>query len=91
MDEIIADEKNIEISHEIIDDNVKGDIGREIRKQISSAVKVSKDLRLDIFELNNIFNQNNHNEYTNYIQQGNSIYDLVEDAQLVAEVEIKII
>lgn len=91
LDEIIADEKNIEISHEIIDDNVKGDIGREIRKQISSAVKVSKDLRLDIFELNNIFNQNNHNEYTNYIQQGNSIYDLVEDAQLVAEVEIKII
>lgn len=91
LDEIIADEKNIEISHSIIDDNVKSDIGREIRKQIASAVKVSKEQKLDIFDLNDIFNQNNHKEYNNYIKQGNSIYDLVENTQIVAEVEIKII
>lgn len=91
LDEIISNEENPEISHEIVDDNVKSSIGREIRRQIAGAVKQSKQLKLDFFEINDIFNKNNHKEYIEYIKQGNSIYDFLEKAQIVAEIEIKII
>lgn len=91
LDEIISNEKNIEISHEIIDDNVKSSIGRAIRRQIAGAVKQSKQLKLDFFEINDIFNKNNHKEYIEYIKQGNSIYDFLEKAQIFTEIEVKII
>lgn len=91
LDEIISAGQNIEVDNDFVDDNIKSDIGRKIRSQISEAVKVSKNLKLDIFELNDIFHQNNYKEYNEYIKQGKNIYDIIEDTQISAEVEIKII
>ena len=91
LDEIISSENTIELNNDFLDDNIKGSIGRQIRKQIASAVQESKRLKLDMFELNDIFHQNNYYEYINYIKSGKTIYDIIEDAQISAEVEIKII
>jgi len=92
IDEIVdIDEKNIEINYDLVGEEIKRDIGKVIRQQISLATKESKRLKLDILKLNDIFYANNYNDYMEYIRMGNTLEDIIENTQISVDVEIKII
>ncbi len=92
IDEVITGgEENFDVTYDVIDDSVKSSIGKTIRGQISNALAESKSLRLDLFEFNNIFYKNNYQDYKKYLEMGNTIYDVIENTQVVANIEIKIV
>lgn len=91
IDEIVLKDGNkVSLSNDIVDNVVKNEIGREIRKQISLANSIAKENNLDIFEFNNIFYKHNYWDYQNYLKS-NSKQDVIENTQLCADVEIEII
>ncbi len=91
IDEIVLkDGPKVSLSNDIVDENVKSEIGREIRKQISLANSLAKSTKLDVFEFNNIFYKHNYWDYQNYLST-NSKQDVVENTQLSVDVDIEII
>ena len=90
IDEIISSEEKHQINSNVIDETIKSQIGRTIRSQIADALMESKRLKLDIFELNNIFYKNNSRDYDNFLKN-NSKQELIEKTQISAEIEVKII
>lgn len=92
IDEIITSEgKNVDVNEDVVDDSIKSEIGKTIREQIANISQLGKESKLDLFELNNIFYQNNYKEYQNYLSQGHTKQDIIENTQLSADIEIKII
>lgn len=92
LDEIVSNLKgDVTANHETIDKYVKSSVGRKIRQDLSQSFNIAKQEKIDIFEFNTKFYQNNKKEYEKYIKNGNSKDDLIEDTQVACDVEIKII
>lgn len=91
IDEIISDDRIIELKYDVMDDNVKTAIGGTIREQISTAFKLGKNENLDLFELNNIFYQKNYKDYINYLKNGHNEQDILQNTQISVDISIKIV
>ena len=92
IDEIInKDNKITPLSTDVVDQDVKCSIGREIRRQTGEALIYGKENDLDVLELNEIFYLNKYKEYKNYLDQGHSTIDFIKNAQVSMEVRVEVI
>lgn len=92
IDEILNKDGTVtSLSTDVIDQNVKCEIGREIRRQTGNALLYGKENNLDILELNEIFYLSKYKDYIKYLNSGNSIIDLLQNLQLSLEVRIEVI
>lgn len=91
IDEIISDDRIVELKYDVMDDSVRTAIGGTIREQIAKASKLAKDENLDLFELNNIFYQKNYKDYINYLKNGHNEQDILQNTQISVDVSIKIV
>lgn len=91
IDEIISDNAKKDLRYSMLDDSVKSDIGNTIRGQVAKVVNFSKQEKVDIYELNNMFYKNNYYEYKEYLKNGNTKDDIIENTNISVDIEIKII
>lgn len=92
IDEILnANSEITPLSADVVDQDVKCAIGREVRRQTGLANLYGKNTGLDILELNEIFFLNKHKEYTNYINSGKSPEQFIQDVQISLEVRVEVI
>lgn len=92
IDEIINPNGEITpLSEDIVDQDVKCAIGRKIRQKTAETLKYSKDLDLDILELNELFYFGKYKEYMQYLHGGKTPDDFVEDVQISMEIRVKVI
>ncbi|MBQ9785994.1 MAG: hypothetical protein IJW25_00835 [Clostridia bacterium] len=92
IDEIINQNSQITpLSQDVIDQDVKCAIGRELRRQTGEALLYSKQTGLDILELNEIFYLSKYKQYQNYLQNGHTTEDLINNAQISLEVRVEVI
>ena len=91
IDEIISDNAKKDLKYSMLDDSVKSDIGNTIRGQVAKVVNFAKQEKVDIYELNNIFYKNNYYEYKEYLKNGNTKDDIIENTNISVDIEIKII
>ena len=91
INEIINnDSQVVSKNFNIISEEIKSDIGREIRSQIGEILKYSKQTKLDVLGLNDYFFLNVYDEYNNYIKT-KTTDNFLDDVQLNADINIKII
>lgn len=91
IDEIISDNVKKDLRYSMLDDSVKSDIGNTIRGQVAKVVNFAKQEKVDIYELNNMFYKNNYYEYKEYLKNGNTKDDIIENTNISVDIEIKII
>lgn len=91
IDEIISDNAKKDLRYSMLDDSVKSDIGNTIRGQVAKVVNFAKQEKVDIYELNNMFYKNNYYEYKEYLKNGNTKDDIIENTNISVDIEIKII
>lgn len=92
IDEIINQNNQITpLSQDIIDQDVKCEIGREIRRQTGAAILFSKQTGLDILELNEVFYLSKYKQYQEYLQKGHTTEDLINNSQVSLEVRVEVI
>ncbi|MBO7527365.1 MAG: hypothetical protein J6T74_05640 [Clostridia bacterium] len=93
INEIISENPDIVSKSDynnVIEEENKTLIGRQIRKQIGQALDYSKKTKLDIMDINNYFYLNVLDEYNRYMEH-KSCEEFLEDIQLNVDVNIKII
>ena len=92
IDEIVnGNSQIVPLSTDIIDEEVKGAIGRKIRLEVGDALKYSQDSNLDILELNEIFYMGKYKGYMEYLNSGKTVNDLVQDVQIAIDVRVEVI
>jgi len=92
IEEIInGDNKIVPLNTDVIDQEVKCAIGREIRRQLGNAFLYSKQNKLDILDINETFYFSKYKEYTEYLQKGKTPEDFVQDTQISVEVRVEVI
>ena len=91
IDEIINHDQIIPLNTDVIDEEVKCAIGRKIRLNTAKALKYSKENKLDILGLNDIFYYDKYKEYTNYINSGKTTDQFLEDVQISLDVRVEVI
>lgn len=92
IDEILNKNNQITpLSTDVVDQDVKCAIGREVRKEIGKALVYSKENKLDVLDLNEMFYLSKYKEYTNYLKQGHTTNDFVENAQISVEIRVEVI
>lgn len=92
IDEIInSDDKITPLSQDVIDQDVKCAIGREIRRQTGDAHLYSKQTGIDFLDINEIFYLSKYKDYNNYLSNGHTIEDIINNTQISLEVRVEVI
>lgn len=92
IDEILNKNNKITpLSTDVVDQEVKCAIGREVRRQTGMALNYGKVNKLDILELNEIFYLKKYKEYASYISDGHSTLDFLDNMQMSIEVRVEVI
>lgn len=91
IDEIISNSSTNKIIKKVLDQSIKADIGDTIREQIALALTESKNINLDIFGINDIFNTNNYHQYVNYLNNGGTVDSIFHQVLINCDVGIKVI
>ena len=92
VEEIINGQNGIVSKNQnLVGNGVKGDIERKIRKIVGEAFNYSKENKLDIMSVNEIFYLGNNNEYMEFLKTGLTTEDFLENVQLNIDLNIKIV
>lgn len=91
IDEILtSDGKIIPLNQDIVDQDVKCQIGRKIREETAAVKEYSKNTGLDILELNEMFYFSAYKEYLDYLKNS-STEQFLNDVQISIDVRVEVI
>ena len=91
IDEILtSDGKIIPLNQDIVDQDVKCQIGRKIREETAAVKEYSKNTGLDILELNEMFYFSAYQEYLDYLKNS-STEQFLNDVQISIDVRVEVI
>ncbi|MBE7082515.1 MAG: hypothetical protein E7378_02400 [Clostridiales bacterium] len=88
---VVEDKQKVGISYSLVEDEIKSAVARRIREEISSALNFCKTYNVDALSINNQMYESKQKQYMQYIENGNTEDDLIQNTQVSAEVEIKIV
>ena len=92
IDEILNHDGSITpLSTDVVDQDLKCEIGREIRKQTAKVLTYGYQNNLDVLELNQIFYLDYYKGYMEYLAKGYTTEDFMKNVQISLEVRVEVI
>lgn len=92
IEEIInGNNQIIPLNTDIVDKEVKCAIGREVRRQTGEVFLYSKEVNLDVLDINEAFYMGKYKAYKEYLASGKTTEDFIDNAQISIDVRVEVI